>query len=197
MSTKNALAIALRTTIVTLVLTGLAYPLVITGLAQVFFPAQANGSLVRDERGQIVGSTLIGQAFGNPAYFSSRPSSAGANGYDATSSSGSNLGPTSGKLRERVIADVKRISEANNARADIPADLVTASGSGLDPHISPDAALWQIARVAEARRVVPERVRAIVEANIEGRDLGLFGEPRVNVLKLNLALKALEGTGRK
>ncbi len=197
MSTKNALAIALRTTIVTLVLTGVAYPLVITGLAQVLFPAQANGSLIRDERGRIVGSALIGQVFGNPAYFSSRPSSAGASGYDATSSSGSNLGPTSGKLRERAMADVKRLSEANDAQADIPADLVTASGSGLDPHISPDAAVWQIARVAKARRVVPERVRDIVEANIEGRELGLFGEPRVNVLKLNLALKALEGAGRE
>ena len=197
MSTKNVLVIAFRTTIVTLVLTGVAYPLVITGLAQVLFPAQANGSLIRDERGRIVGSALIGQVFGNPAYFSSRPSSAGASGYDATSSSGSNLGPTSGKLRERAMADVKRLSEANDAQADIPADLVTASGSGLDPHISPDAAVWQIARVAKARRVVPERVRDIVEANIEGRELGLFGEPRVNVLKLNLALKALEGAGRE
>ena len=194
---RDTLMIALRTTIVTLLLTGLAYPLAITGLAQVLFPARANGSLVRDARGQIVGSKLIGQALGNPAYFSSRPSAAGATGYDAASSSGSNLGPTSGRLRERVMVDVKRISAANYAQADIPADLVTASGSGLDPHISPEAAFWQIARVASARRIAPERVQTVVEAHIEGRDLGFLGEPRVNVLMLNLALKSLEEDGRE
>jgi potassium-transporting ATPase KdpC subunit len=182
----STMLIALRATLVTLVVTGIVYPLVVTGLAQVLFPARANGSMVTDERGQVVGSALIGQTFVHPAYFHPRPSAAGA-GYDATASSGSNLGPTSQKLVDRVSGDVARLQHEQTAGR-IPADLVTASASGLDPHVSPEAALWQVERVARARNLAPERVRAVVQASVEGRDLGFLGEPRVNVLLLNLAL---------
>lgn len=185
-TTRNTTLIALRTTLVTLVVTGLVYPLLVTGLAQVLFSARANGSMVADERGQVVGSALIGQGFTHPAYFHPRPSAAGA-GYDATVSSGSNLGPTSRRLADRVARDVARLQQ-EQAAGRIPADLVTASASGLDPHVSPEAALWQVERVARARNVAPERVRAVVQAGVEGRDLGFLGEPRVNVLLLNLAL---------
>jgi K+-transporting ATPase ATPase C chain len=186
---KKALLIALRTTAVTLILTGILYPYVVTGLAQILFPGRANGSLVTDEQGQVVGSELIGQGFAHPAYFQPRPSAAGDKGYDATASSGSNLGPTSKKLQDRVIQDLERLKEENpDALGLVPSELVTTSGSGLDPHLSPQTALWQIPRVAHARGVAPERVRAVVEAAIEGRDLGLLGEPRVNVLLLNLTL---------
>lgn len=185
---KNTILIALRTTVVTLILTGILYPFAVTGLAQILFPWRANGSLVTNEQGQVVGSELIGQGFVHPAYFQTRPSAAGA-GYDATASSGSNLGPTSKKLQERVVRDLKRLKEENPAApGPVPVELVTTSGSGLDPHLSPQAVLWQIPRVANARGIAPERVKAAVDATIEGRDLWLLGEPRVNVLLLNLAL---------
>src|SRR5512143_3618737 len=185
----SLIMVALRATVVTLVLTGLAYPLAMTGVAQLLFPYRANGSLVTDEHGTVVGSELIGQAFTRPEYLWPRPSAAGSDGYDATSSSGSNLGPTSQKLRDRITADIARLTETNpDASGPIPSDLVTASASGLDPHLSPAAALWQVPRVARARNVAPERVQQVVQAEIEGRDLGLLGESRVNVLSLNLAL---------
>jgi K+-transporting ATPase ATPase C chain len=185
----KTLVIALRATFVTLVLTGVLYPLAATGLAQLLFPGKANGSIVKDEQGHEVGSDLIGQGFTNPAYFQSRPSAAGDKGWDATSSSASNLGTTSQKLRDRVNGDVDRLLKENpRAPGAIPAELVAASGSGLDPHLSPEAALWQVPRVAKARNVSAERVRTVVFDHVEGRDLGLLGEPRVNVLRLNLAL---------
>jgi K+-transporting ATPase ATPase C chain len=185
---KNEIAVALRMTVVTLVLTGLLYPLAVTGIAQVAFPHRANGSLVT-HGGKVVGSELIGQAFRSPAYFQPRPSAAGADGWDATASSGSNLGPTSRKLRDRIAAEVARL-RAENPQADtaVPAELATKSASGLDPHVSPAAAEWQVARVAAARGVPAAEVRALVHARIEGRTFGLLGEPRVNVLLLNLDL---------
>jgi K+-transporting ATPase ATPase C chain len=182
----NTMVIALRATLVTLVLTGLVYPLAMTAVAQTLFSHRANGSLVRDDGGKVVGSRLIGQAFTNPAYFQGRPSSSG---YDGANSGGSNFGPTSAKLRDRIKTDVARLQKENpDAPGPIPAELVTASASGLDPHLSPEAARWQIARVARARNVAPERVQGVVDEQVEGRDLGLFAERTVNVLMLNLAL---------
>ncbi len=180
---------ALRATVVTLVLTGLAYPLLVTGVAKLLFPRRAEGSLVADERGHVVGSELLAQASANPAYFQPRPSAAGDAGYDPMSSGGSSLGPTSKKLRDQATDRLAAITHANpDAAGAPPVELVTASGSGLDPHLSPAAALWQAPRVAKARGVSVERVRALVEESVEGRDLGVLGEPRVNVLLLNLAL---------
>jgi K+-transporting ATPase ATPase C chain len=186
---KSVFGVAVRTTIVTLVLTGLIYPFVMTGLAQILFPWRANGSPVTDEKGQVVGSELIAQGFANPAYFQPRPSAAGDKGYDATSSSGSNFGPTSKKLQDRISSDLKRLKEENpEAAGPVPDELVTASGSGLDPHLSPEGMLWQVPRVAKARGISPERVRAVIDENVEGRTFGILGEPRVNVLLVNLAL---------
>lgn len=180
--------IAVRATLVTLVLTGLVYPLVMTGLAQGLFPAAANGSLAKDESGKVVGSQLLAQGFASPAYFQPRPSAAG-NGYDAMASGGSNFGPTSAKLRERVKADLARLRKENpEAEGPVPAELVTTSGSGLDPHLSPAAARWQVARVARARAVGRDRIEAALDESIAGPDLGILGEPTVNVLELNLAL---------
>jgi potassium-transporting ATPase KdpC subunit len=180
---------ALRTAIVTLVLTGIVYPIAVTGLSQALFPWRANGSLVTDEQGRVVGSELIAQGFVNPAYFQPRPSAAGDQGYDAANSSGSNLGPTSKKLQDRVKDALKRLKQENpDATAPVPAELVTTSGSGLDPDLSPAAMLWQVPRVAKARGIAPERVKAVVDSNVEGRTFGILGEPRVNVLMVNLAL---------
>ena len=185
----KTMIIAIRATVVTLILTGLLYPFVMTGLAQVLFPWRANGSLLADEKRQVVGSELIAQGFANPAYFQPRPSAAGEKGYDATSSSGSNLGPTSKKLQDRINEDLKRLKAENpEAIGSVPAELVTTSASGLDPHLSPEAMLWQLPRVAKARGVAAERVKAVVDANVQGRTFGVLGEPRVNVLLVNLAL---------
>ena len=186
---KQEFVIALRATVVTLVLTGLLYPAVVTGFAHVLFGDAAQGSAVENEEGQVVGSSLIGQPFSNPAYLQPRPSAAGANGYDATASSGSNLGSTSQKLRDRVTADIERLHKENpDAPELIPSDLVTASGSGLDPHLTPEGAVWQAPRIANARGIDDVgRVKQVIESMIEGRTFGVLGEPRVNVLLTNLA----------
>jgi potassium-transporting ATPase KdpC subunit len=186
---KQELAISVRATLVTLVLTGLLYPLATTGTALLLFPRQARGSLVADEHGGVVGSELIAQSFAGAAYLTPRPSAAGEKGYDATSSGGSNLGPTSKALHERAAKDLERLLHENpDAIGPVPAELVSASASGLDPHLSPAAALWQVTRIARARGVSEERVRAVIEARVESRDLLVLGEPRVNVLLVNIAL---------
>ncbi|HYV66396.1 MAG TPA: potassium-transporting ATPase subunit KdpC [Myxococcales bacterium] len=191
---RTELLAALRVTVVTLVLTGIAYPLLTTGAALLLFPGRARGSLVSDEQGRVVGSKLIAQPFASAAYLQPRPSAAGEKGYDATASGGSNLGPTSKALHDRAAKDVERLRQENpDALEPVPFELVAASGSGLDPHLSPEAALWQAPRIAHARGVAPERVRAVIAANVEGRDLWVLGEPRVNVLLVNLALDRLFG----
>ena len=183
---KNLITACLMT-IVTTALLGLVYPLVVTGLAQVIFPDQANGSLIKSGDGAVIGSRLIGQPFASPGYFRSRPSAAGANGYDASASSGSNLGPTSQKLIDRVKADVEKL-QAENPGKPVPIDLVTASGSGLDPHISPAAADFQVPRVARSRGISEDELRRVIARHTEGRQFGFLGEPTVNVLELNLDL---------
>ncbi|MBS0220319.1 MAG: K(+)-transporting ATPase subunit C [Proteobacteria bacterium] len=182
------------------ILTGLVYPLAMTGLARVLFPRQANGSLI-EQNGKVIGSELIGQNFTKPGYFHGRPSATTDTDpkdpsktvpapYNAANSGGSNAGPTSRALIERIQGDVKALRE-ENPNTPIPVDLVTTSASGLDPEISPDAALFQVPRVARERHLSEQRVRALVASHIEGRFLGVIGEPRVNVLKLNMALDAL------
>ena len=185
MNIRCNLRVAVLMTIVTTLLLGIAYPLAMTALAQILFPDKASGQLI-ERKGRIVGSRIIGQAFTSPGYFHGRPSAAGS-GYDATSSGGTNLGPTSRKLVDAVKAAVEA-ARAENPGAAVPIDLVTSSASGLDPHISPAAALFQVPRVARERRVSEADVRQIVDAHVEGRQLGFLGEPRVNVLELNLAL---------
>jgi K+-transporting ATPase ATPase C chain len=185
---KRNLLIAVWFTLVTTVMFGILYPLAITGLAQVLFPSKANGQLIL-KNGKIVGSKIIGQSFAGPGYFHSRPSQAGT-GYDATSSSGSNLGPTNKTLLDRVKGDVQK-AQAENPSAPVPVDLVTASGSGLDPHISPAAAEFQVPRVAKERGVSEGDLRALVQKFTENRQFEIFGEPRVNVLELNLELDGI------
>jgi K+-transporting ATPase ATPase C chain len=182
---KNLIT-AILMTVVTTVLLGLVYPLAVTGLAQVMFPEKANGQLI-EQGGVVVGSKLIGQPFSSPGYFRSRPSAAGAAGYDAGASSGSNLGPTNRKLVERVKADVEKL-QTENPGGRVPVDLVTTSASGLDPHISPAAAEFQVPRVARARGVSEDELRGVVAAHTSGRRFGFLGEPTVNVLELNLEL---------
>jgi len=184
---KKNLITAVLMTLVTTILLGLVYPLVVTGLAQVIFPDQANGSLIKRADGTLIGSQLIGQPFSSAGYFRSRPSAAGTSGYDAGASSGSNLGPTNQKLIDRIKADVEKL-QAENPGVPVPIDLVTTSGSGLDPHISPAAAEFQLPRVARERRTSEEQIRSVLAMHTHGRQFGFLGEPRVNVLELNLDL---------
>jgi K+-transporting ATPase ATPase C chain len=192
---KNLITAALMT-FVTTALLGLVYPLVVTGLAQVIFRDKANGQLVRRADGSLVGSALIGQPFSSPGYFRPRPSAAGAAGYDAGASSASNYGPTNQKLIDRVSADVERL-RAENPGELVPVDLVTSSASGLDPHVTPAAAEFQLPRVARERGLSEAEVRRLVAAHTEGRQFGLLGEPRVNVLLLNLALDERKAVSRE
>ncbi len=180
---------AIVSSVLFLGLLGVGYPLAVTGVAQAAFPAQANGSLVRDAKGTVVGSALIGQAFAQPGYLHPRPSAAGANGYDASASSGSNMGPLNQTLIDREKKDAEAL-RAENPGAPIPADAVTTSGSGLDPEISPDYARFQAARIAKARGVPVEQVRAVIDGHVQGRLWGFVGQPRVNVLAVNRTLDA-------
>ena len=178
----------LRIKIFLTILLGVVYPLAMTGISQLLFPHQANGSLIR-VGDKVIGSEIIGQSFTKPEYFHPRPSAAGTNGYDGTNSNGSQYGPTNKKLIDRVNASIEQFRKENpDFTGPIPADLVTASASGLDPHLSPDAAAAQVARVAKARGIPVEQLSRLVAQFTEGPDLGILGESRVNVLKLNLAL---------
>jgi K+-transporting ATPase ATPase C chain len=181
----------LRISVVLLLICGGLYPALVTLVGGVAFPYHAQGSIIYSQDGNPVGSELIAQAFDKDEYFHPRPSAAGTDGYDATSSGGSNLGPTNQKLIDRVTTDAAALKAENPSLTVLPADLLTTSASGLDPDISPDAAVAQAPRVATARSVPEQQVRDLISTNITGRDLGIFGEPRVNVLKLNLALDAL------
>lgn len=180
-------------TVVATLLFGVGYPLVVTLLAGALFPHKAAGSLILKD-GQVIGSELIAQSFTSDRYFHPRPSAAGANGYDATSSGGSNLAQSNAKLVQRIQSDIDKLAIANPGKQ-VPIDLVTTSGSGLDPDITPDAALYQLPRVAKARGLGEDRLRALVAKHIAGRQLGLLGEPRVNVLELNLDLDSLGAAG--
>jgi K+-transporting ATPase ATPase C chain len=185
---------AIALTIVFTVLVGIVYPFVITGLSELLFKEKARGSLVEKD-GKVIGSRLIGQPFNGAGYFHSRPSAAGS-GYDATASGGTNLGPTSKKLFEEQVRGRSKQLRAENPNAEIPGDLITSSGSGLDPHISPAGAEFQISRVAKERRMSEEEVRGLVHRHTEGRQFGVLGEPRVNVLELNLALDEVSTKGK-
>lgn len=189
------LVTAILMTIMMTVLLGLIYPLVVTALAQVLFKDKANGQLI-ERNGAIVGSRLIGQPFSAPGYFHPRPSAAGAAGYDASASAGSNLGPTNKMLIDRVKADVEKL-RAENPGQPVPIDLVTTSGSGLDPHLSPAAAEFQVPRVARERGMNEDEIRRVVAEYTEGRQFGLLGEPRVKVLLLNLKLDEMERVAHK
>lgn len=189
---KKNLITAVLMTIATTVLLGILYPLLVTGLAQLIFPKQANGQLIYGKDEVVIGSRLIGQPFSGPGYFHSRPSAAGAAGYDATASGGSNLGPTNAQLTTRVSGDVAKL-QAENPGVPIPVDLVTTSGSGLDPDITPAAAQFQIRRVAAERKIPEAEVARLVLEHSENRQWGFLGEPRVNVLELNIALDARDG----
>jgi len=186
---KKNLLISIWMTLAMTILLGIVYPLAVTGLAQVLFPRQANGELIR-KNGIVVGSALIGQPFSSPGYFLSRPSAAGPAGYDASNSTGSNLAPTNQALLSRVASDVAKL-KAENPTTPIPADMVTTSASGLDPDISPAAAAFQVPRVARERGMSEAEVRTLVEKHTQGRQLGFLGEPRVNVLELNLDLDSV------
>ena len=191
---KTTMTIAVRMTVVTTVLLGVVYPLAITAVAQVMFPDQANGQLI-ERNGVTIGARIIGQRFSSPGYFRSRPSAAGM-GYDAANSAGSQLGPTNKKLIDAVTANVEA-ARRENPNAPVPIDLVTTSASGVDPHLSPAAADFQVPRVARERGMSESDVRRLVDAHTEGRQLGFLGEPRVNVLELNLALDAYERSAKR